>query len=202
MKLYYARSVCSFAVRIVLHQLSIPFESEAVDLKSKITETGENYLTINPKGSVPALKIREDFLLTENAIILQYLADSANAIQLLPPVNDINRYRTLEWLNFVSTDLHRYCSPLFWSKIPEDVKLTVFKPALEKRLLLVNHHLEHNQFLMGDAVTIADSYLFVILIWLEKIKFNMNEFSHLIRYAATMRKIEAVTKSLAEENLQ
>lgn len=115
-----------------------------------------------------------DSQVTENAVILQYLAEVNHAVELLPPVGIINRYRTLEWLNFVSTDLHRYCAPLFWSRFSEETKNTVFTPILKKKLLIVDQHLHAHKFLMGEQLTLGDSYLFVILIWLAKLKTNMN----------------------------
>jgi glutathione S-transferase len=201
MKLYYTSSVCSLAVRITIHELGIPCEYEAVNLKTKITETGIPYLEINPKGSVPALLLDTNELLTENAVILQYLADKYNANELLPPIGDMNRYRVLEWLNFVSTDLHRYCAPLFWSKFSDDVKQNIFMPTLSSKLSLVDNHLEKHTFLMGNKLTLADSYLFVILIWLAKLKIPMTNWPNLYRYFADMKSQNSVQKSLKEEGL-
>lgn len=203
MKLYYASSVCSLAVRIILHELGISFKHESVNLKTKQTETGEDYLKINPKGSVPALLLDNHEILTENAIILQYLADTykAKAAQLLPAVGDMKRYRALEWLNFVSTDLHRYCAPLFWSKFPEDTKKNLFLPILQVKLSIVDKHLANNEFLMGDSVTIADSYLLVILIWLAKLNIKMIDWPNLLRYFHAMKNRQSVKLSLVEEEL-
>jgi glutathione S-transferase len=202
MKLYYTSSVCSLAVRIILHELEIVCEYEAVNLKLKQTETGEDYLKINPKGAVPALLLDNNELLTENSVILQYLADKYNATELLPPVGDMKRYRTLEWLNFVSTDLHRYCAPLFWSKFSDDTKKNIFTPILNNKLSIVNRHLQRNAFLMGDALTIADSYLFVILIWLAKLKIQMTAWPNLARYCSDMKQQKSVQQALEEENLE
>ena len=201
MKLYYASSVCSLAVRIVLHELNIPCVYESVDLKTKQTETGVDYLTVNPKGSVPALMLDNDEVLTENAVILQYLADTNHAIELLPPLNDMNRYRTLAWLNFVGTDLHRYCAPLFWSKFSAETKSTIFFPILKKKLLIVENQLQHHQFLMGDKMTLGDSYLFVILVWLAMLKIKMDEWPHLSRYFIDMQQRSSVQKAIVEEGL-
>src|SRR5690349_3300917 len=110
MKLYYSKGACSLAVRIALHELGIPCEFEAVDLKAKKTEKGADFFKINPKGAVPTLVLDDHTVLTENAVIQQYLADKQKAFEVLPPVNDMKRYRALEWLNFVSTELHKGCS--------------------------------------------------------------------------------------------
>lgn len=201
MKLYYSSSVCSLAVRIIIHELAICCDFESVDLKTKQTETGEDFLKINPKGAVPVLLLNDQEILTENAVILQYLADSNNATGLLPAVGDIKRYRTLEWLNFIATDLHRYCAPLFWSRIPENVKENLFLPVFSNKLTIVEQHLEHNKFLMGSQFTLADSYLFVILIWMAKLKMNMTPWPNLYRYFAAMKQRESVQWSLNQENI-
>lgn len=201
MKLYYTSSVCSLAVRIVVHELGIPCEYESVNLKSKQTEAGIDYLKINPKGSVPALQLNDKQMLTESAVILQYLADEYNAIELLPPVGNMKRYRVLEWLNFVGTDLHRYCAPLFWSKFSDDIKANIFQPILRNKLSIVEQRLRNNQFLMGDRFTLGDSYLFVILIWLAKLKFSMTDWPNLSRYFYNMKQRESVQRSLEEEGL-
>jgi glutathione S-transferase len=201
MKLYYAKSVCALAIRIILHELEISCEYESVNLKTKQTETGTDYLTINSKGSVPALLLSNKEILTENAIILQYLADTYHDIKLLPPIGDFKRYRTLEWLNFVSTDLHRHCSPLFWSKIPDDTKQNLFKPTLISKLFIVERHLDNNIYLMGDQLTLPDSYLCVILIWLAKLKFDMTDFPNLLRYFVNIKQCKSVMQALEEEDL-
>jgi glutathione S-transferase len=201
MKLYYTSSVCSLAVRIILHELGISCEYVAVNLKTKQTETGEDYLKINPKGAVPALLLDNNEILTENAVILQYLADMYNAVELLPPVGDIKRYRTLEWLNFVSTDLHRYCAPLFWSKFSDETKQNIFTPILNNKLSVVDRHLHNHKFLMGDLFTLPDSYLFVILIWLAKLKIQMDKWPHLSRYFRNMKQLKSVQQAIEEENL-
>lgn len=201
MKLYYAPSVCSLAVRIVINELAIQCEYESVDLKTKKTQSGIDFLKINPKGSVPVLQLNHGEFLTENAIILQYLSDKYHKAALLPPYDDIKRYRALEWLNFVGTDLHRYCAPLFWSRISPEVKENLFRPTLNNKLIFVERHLENNKFLLGDQFTLPDSYLFVILIWLAKLRFKMMDYPNLSRYFSTMKQRESVQLSLAEENL-
>ncbi len=201
MKLYYTQSVCSLAVRIILHELDLSCQFESVNLKTKHTESGIDYLTINPKGSVPALQLDNDEVLTENAVILQYLADKNNATELLPALGDMKRYRTLEWLNFVSTDLHRYCAPLFWSKIPDDIKNNLFLPILSKKLSFVDSHLQKNHFLMSNHFTLADSYLFVILIWLAKLKMPMTDWPNLSRYFNDLKKRKSIQQALGEEDL-
>ena len=128
MKLFYARGACSLATRILLNEMGIPVDYEAVNLKTKKTETDSDYLALNPKGVVPALQLENGVVLTENAVIMQYLADHYQATNLLPALDDFNRYRVLEWVNFITTDLHKGFSPLFNPQVPEPLKLQVFIP--------------------------------------------------------------------------
>lgn len=122
MKLYYAKSACSLAVRIVLNELGIDFQDEEVDLKAKKTRSDENYLSINPKGAVPALYLDNGDLLTENQVILQYLADKTPGQKLLPAVGDLKRYHTLEWINYVATELHKTIGMFFHPNLNEETK--------------------------------------------------------------------------------
>lgn len=201
MKLFYSNSVCSLAVRIIIHELGIACDYVSVNLKAKQTETGKDFLAINPKGAVPALQLKNNEILTENAVILQFLADTHKRIDLLPPVGDMKRYRTLEWLNFVSTDLHRYCAPLFWSRFSNHDKQNIFAPILRNKLNVVEKLLSQNIYMMGDAFSIADSYLFVILIWLAKLKMDMSEWPNLLRYFKLMKQRFSVQQALEEEAL-
>lgn len=200
MKLYYANSVCSLAVRIVLHEIKIPCEFEAVNLKSKQLQNGEDYLRINPKGAVPALVLDNQEILTENAVILQYLADTYHS-NLLVPIPDFKRYRTLEWLNFISMDLHRYCSPLFWSKVPDEIKQKLYWPIFNAKLAVVETHLQNNVYLMGNDFSIADGYLLVILVWLAKLNVDMRTWPNLVRYFETLKKRPSVILAMKEEEL-
>lgn len=201
MKLYYSKGVCSLAVRIMLHEMNIACDYEAVDLKAKQTETGVDYLSINPKGAVPALLLDHQELLTETTAILQYLADTYHAPHLLPPVGNDKRYRVLEWLSFVNTDLHKNCSPLFWAKVAEETKQDVFLPKLITKLDFANQHLSSNKFLMGETITLPDGYLFVILLWLARLKLDIATWPNLSRYYADMRKIKSVQQALMEEGI-
>src|SRR5690349_19217638 len=122
MKLYYSKGACSLAVRIIINEIGLQSEYEAVDLKTKKTATGQDFLKINPKGSVPVIQTDEKQILTENAVIQQYLADTNKATQLLPALGNFERYRVLEWLNFISTELHKGFSPLFNPNVPNELK--------------------------------------------------------------------------------
>lgn len=199
MKLYFSKSACSLAVRILINELSLQAEYESVDLRSKQTATGKDFLSINPKGSVPVLEFKLSEVLTENSIILQYLCDTNNATALLPKVGDIQRYRVLEWLNYVATELHKSMGILFNPDVKQEWKDEVFLPIVYKKLDYVDNHLGNNKFLLGDAITVPDFYLFVILRWTHVFQINLNEWPNLTRYFQNMRIHKSVQKSLDEE---
>ena len=201
MKLYYTKGTCSLAVRIVIHEMKLTCEFESVDLHTKKTETGKDFLKINPKGSVPALVLDDGTLLTENAVIQQYLADTHQARELLPLTGDLSRYRVLEWLNFIGTELHKGLGPLFNPQIPDPLKEEIFKPKLNKSFDFVNHHLEGSGYLTGKSYTLADSYLFVTLRWLEGFNIPLVKWSHLAAYFERIKEREAVFQALREEGL-
>ena len=201
MKLYYTRGACSLAVRISIHEMGIPCEFESVDLKEKKTEKGADYFKINAKGSVPALQLSNGELLTENAVIQQYLADTHKATTLLPAIGDMRRYRVLEWLNFISTDLHKNCSPLFNSQISDDLKETIFKPILKSKLTIADQHLQNHKFFTGDQVALCDGYLFVVLNWAVKMKIDLAQWPNLSRFFADMKQRKSVQQALSEEGI-
>lgn len=201
MKLYYSKGACSLAVRIILHELNLSCDYEAVDLKTKKTETGQDYLMINPKGAVPALMLDDGQILTENGAVQQYLADTYHANQLLPPINDFNRYRVLEWLNYAASDIHKGFGPLFNHELSDDIKEKIFKPALEKKFNGLDHHLKENKFLMGDQFTLPDAYLFAMLRWFKMFKIDMNRWPNIVRYFEELNGRASISKSLEEEGL-
>jgi glutathione S-transferase len=201
MKLYYSKGACSLSVRIVLQEIGVPYEQESVNLKTKKTESGIDYLTINPKGAVPALELANKEILTENLAIQQYLADEYKATPLLPMIGNFKRYRVLEWLSYVSSDLHKGFGPLFNPTLPQEVKDQIFIPNLQKKYAWVDEHLRKNRFLMGDQYTLPDCYLFVVSRWLKAFNISSNEYPNLLRYMEDIKKRKAVADALAEEGL-
>jgi len=201
MKLYYAKGACSLAVRILINEIGIKSDFIAVDLQTKQTENKQDYLKINPKGAVPALETDKGELLTENAVVQQYLADTSNAQKLLPAVGDFQRYRVLEMLNFVGSDLHKSCGPLFNPNVPDQIKKEIFIPNIKKLLTYLDKRLDGKSFLVGDHFTLPDAYLFVILRWMPHLNVDLGEFSQLKRYQAELAKRPSVKKSVEQENL-
>jgi glutathione S-transferase len=167
MKLYYSPGACSQAPHILLHETGLDHDAERVDLKAKTLADGSDYLNINPKGAVPALQLNSGEVLTENAVILQYLGDRASWPEVLPPMGDFRRYRVLELVNFITTELHKRFGFLFNPDATEEMKQLVIRD-LGKKLDYIEERLETGPFLMGDDLTLPDPYLFVISGWAEK----------------------------------
>jgi len=167
MILYYSPGACSQAPHILLHELGFSHDAKRVDLKNKTLEDGSSYLRINPKGSVPALELESNEVLTENAVILQYLGDRAGSPDLLPSVGNFRRYRVLEKVNFITTELHKRFSYLFDRNAPDDFKSFVVE-GLNGKLDYIDDQLDNSTYLMGDELTLPDPYLFVIAGWAEK----------------------------------
>ena len=199
MKLYYAKGACSLAVRIIINEIGIPCEYEGVNLKTKVTNSGADYLKINAKGAVPVLVTDDQEVLTENAVIQQYLADKYHATKLLPAEGDFKRYRVLEWLNFVATDLHKGCLPLFIDKIPAELQEKLFKPMLKNKLKHADQALKSNKFLLGDTFTLPDSYLFVIISWMPHLGVNIEDLTNLQRYYKDLKNYKSVAQALKDE---
>ncbi|KTC83201.1 glutathione transferase GstA [Legionella cincinnatiensis] len=200
MKLYYSKSACSLAVRIVLNELGRTFQEEEVDLKAKRTKTEENYLEINPKGAVPALRLDNGDILTENQIILQYLTDITPGQRLLAPVGDLMRYHTLEWVNYIATELHKTVGMFFHPNLQEETK-NLFMSIVMARLNYMNDHLANGPYLMGEHFTLPDAYLFVILRWAHYFKMDLSAYKYLERFMSVVGERPAVVTSLQQEKL-
>lgn len=201
MKLYFSKGACSLGVRITIHEMGLNAEFESVDLKTKKTETGADFLKINPKGAVPALMTDEKAILTENAVIHQYLADMNDAEQLLPPLKNFERYKVLEWLSYIGSDVHKSYGPFFNPQIPEDLKQNLFMPMLIKKLTFIDDYLKDKEFLMGKF-SLADAYLFVMLFWAKKFNIGLDKLPNLTRYFNSLKNRPSVKKSLTEEGLE
>src|SRR3990167_6104294 len=197
MKLFYSKGACSLAVRIVIHEIDVPCEFEEVNLKTKATKSGANFLEINPKGAVPVLITPNQEMLTENVVIQLYLADKFQVVQLLPPTDNFKHYRILEWLNYVSTDLHKSFGPLFNPSFTPEVKKVILEPVLEilrKKFEYVDQAISGKQYLLGDKFTLPDAYLFVVLRWLKPFNIQLTEFKNLASYFETVRNRPAVKR--------
>lgn len=164
MKLYSATGACSLASNIALREAGLPFDLVKVDLRSKKTATGEDFNQINPKGYVPALQLDNGEVLTEGAAVLQYIADLKPESKLAPKFGTMERYRLMEWLTFINSEVHKTYSVLFNPASPEEVK-TAARERIISRLKWVGETLGKKPYLMGDTFTVADAYLYTVLTW-------------------------------------
>ncbi|MFC0179088.1 glutathione transferase GstA [Thorsellia kenyensis] len=200
MKLFYSAGSCSVSPHIALNEANLPYTMESVNLATKVMGNGENYLAINPNGQVPALMLDDGTLLTEGAAIVQFIADLASDKNLLPAVGQINRYKALSWLNYISTELHKGFSPLYNPRTPEEYKAIAIE-NIHKKFEYLNAHLEKNTYLLGDSYCVADGYLFTVINWTHFLKMDISKYSHLCRFMNTMMKRDAVIKTLEQEGL-
>jgi glutathione S-transferase len=200
LKLYYSPGACSQAVHIALHEAGIEHHSESVDLRAKRTASGADYWAINPKGAVPALDLGDGQVLTENAAVLQFLGDLSGDSALLPPVGDLRRYRVLEWLNFIATELHKGFGPLWNPASSEDAKQAA-RDVISKKFHFAEKQLGDGPLLMGEAVTVADPYLFVMTSWAGMHGIDLARWPALVAFANAMRDRPAVQIVLRAEGL-
>jgi glutathione S-transferase len=199
MKLYYSPGACSQAPHILLHEIGLDHDAARVDLKAKTLDDGRDYLAINSKGSVPALELDSGEVLTENAVILQYLGDRANWPEVLPPLGDFRRYRVLEMVNFITTELHKRFSFLF-SNASDETKSFV-TDQLTKKLDWIDDRLGAGPFLFGDDLTIPDPYLFVMARWADKMLGGLDRWPNLRAFYGRMLERESVRNVLRFEGL-
>jgi glutathione S-transferase len=164
MKLYYLTGACSLASNISLREAGLKFELVKVDRKTKKAADGLDFTEVNPKGYVPALTLDNGETLTENIAILQYVADRNPAAKLAPAAGTMERYRLIEWLGFINSELHKGFSPLFRAEAHEAVKEYTLN-NLTARLDYAQRALGTRSYLMGEQYTVADAYIFTVLGW-------------------------------------
>ena len=199
MILYYSPGACSQAPHILLHEIGLEHDAVRVDLKTKRLEDGSNYLDINPKGAVPALQLESGEVLTENAVILQFLGDRASWPEVLPPLGDFRRYRVLELVNFITTELHKRFSFVFDREATEEFKQFV-QIGLSKKLDWIDGRLGSGPFLMGQDLTLPDPYLFVMTGWTEKV-IGLEKWANLCAFRERMLQRPSVRHVLRFEGL-
>lgn len=199
MKLYYSPGACSQAPHILIHELGLSHEVVKVDLKSHTLADGSDYYAINPKGSVPALQLESGDVLTENAVILQFLGDRSSLGDVLPPLGQFRRYRVLEWVNFITTEIHKSFSPLF-SPDAGDATKSFFRDKIGHKFDYVDQELGQGPFLMGEDLTLPDPYLFVMLGWAEKM-IGLDRWPSLVGFRERMLERPSVRDVLSFEGL-
>jgi len=201
MKLYYLPGACSLASHIALREAGAAFDLERLDKASKKTESGADYLAINPKGYVPALALDDGEVLTEGVAILQYIADENPKTALAPAAGSRERVRLQEHLNYVSSELHKAFSPLFNPKSSEADKADAKTKVAEKLNLVEKLLSDGRSYLVGDGFTVADAYLFVVVNWAFPSGIGLDSWPHVAAFHQRVAAREAVQAALKAEGL-
>jgi len=200
MKLYYFPGACSFAPHLVAREAGISLDLEKVDLGSRRTASGEDYATVNPKGYVPALRLDDGSVLTEVSALIQYLADLAPACGLIPAAGTMERYRVLEWIGYIATEIHKGFGPLWNAKLAPEARAAAVA-ALARRLDLVEQVLARQPYLAGQGFSVVDAYLFTVASWAPWVKLDMAPWPKLREYLARIAARPKVQEALAAEGL-
>ena len=198
MKLYFSPGACSLSPHIVLHELGLPFEAVQVDLKTKRMKDGADFWKINPKGYVPTLELDDGRILTEGPAIVQYLADQKPTAGLAPANGTFARYRLQEWLNFISTELHKQFSPLFNPASTDAVKQAQ-QERLAERFREIVAAMGAAPYLLGDQFTVADAYLYTVLTWAGIVGVDLAPYPALQAFMKRVEARPAVKATLAAE---
>jgi glutathione S-transferase len=200
MKLYYSPGTCALAPHIVLREAGLPFTAVKVSTRSHQLDDGTDYYTINPKGYVPLLELANGERLSEGPAIMQYIADQAPSKQLAPAAGSMARYRLMEWLNFITSEVHKGFSPLFNKAFPEEAKAIV-RAKLGERLAWIDQQLEGRAYLMGEQFTAADAYLFTVAGWGQYVGVDIKPLPHLSAFMARVAARPAVQEAMKAEGL-
>jgi glutathione S-transferase len=200
LRLYYSPGACSLAPHIVAREAGVSVDLVKVDLAMKTTEAGEDYRSFNPKGSVPALLLDDGSLLTEGPVISQFIADLAPEAGLISPLGTLDRYRALEWLNFIATELHKGFGPLWRKETPEDFR-TVVKRMLAMKFDFLELQLVGREYLLADGFDIADAYAFTVLSWAPVVGIDLEEWPGLTAYIERIAARPHVRAALRAEGL-
>src|SRR5947208_4111122 len=200
MKLYYSPGACSLSPHIALLEAGLPYDLVKVDLRAKKLESGDDYFKVNPKGQVPALTLDSGELVTEGPVIVQITADKAAGKNLAPARDTAERYKLLEWLNFITSELHKSFGPLFSPVLADDAK-AFFKDRVMGKFKYVDGALAGHDYLMGKQFTVADGYLFTMLSLAARMKFDLSGLPDLTAYKDRVGARPKVQEALSKEGL-
>jgi len=199
-KLYYSPGACSLSPHIALREAGLPFELAMASLRTKKLADGSDLASVSPKGQVPVLEFDDGQRLTEGPAIVQWIADQAPASGLAPAAGTLARYRLQEWLNFITSELHKGFSPLFSPVMPDEAK-AIARTRLADKLAWVDGQLAGKPYLMGDAFTVADGYLFTVAGWGKMVGVDIAPLPHLSAFMARVAARPAVQEALKAEGL-
>lgn len=200
MKLYFSPGTCSLSPHIALHEAGLAFDLQLVNIKTHQLADGRDFFNVNPKGSVPVLELDNGERLTEGSVIVQYIADQAPQSALAPANGTWARYRLQEWLNFITSELHKGFSPLFNPRSPDEVKVQA-RDKLNERLKWVDKQFEGKAYLTGETFTVADGYLFTVAGWGKLVGVDIAPLQSLSAFMARVSARPAVQAALKAEGL-
>ena len=200
MKLFYSPGACSLSPHIALLEAGIPFSLQKVDLKEKKVESGEDFNGVNGKGYVPALQLDNGEVLTEGPAIVQYIADQNPAAGIAPAPGTMERYKLQEWLNFVTSEVHKPMGSMFNPAQSADWKEAV-KATLAKRLDWLSETIDGKPYLMGETFSVADGYLFTVLGWAKMVGFDLGPWPVIQQYVARIGRRPKVVEAMKAEGL-
>ncbi|MFT5552256.1 MAG: glutathione S-transferase [Bradyrhizobium sp.] len=201
MKLYYSPGACSLSPHIALLEAGLPYDLVKVDLRAKKLENGDDFLQVNPKGQVPALALDTGEMVTEGPIIIQMIADKVADKKLAPARDSNERYKLLEWLNYITTELHKNLGPMFSPVLADDAK-AFFKDRAMGKFKYVDSQLAGREYLMGSQFTVADGYLFTMIMWAQdRLGFDLSGLPNVTAYKARVAARPKVQEALKKEGL-
>jgi glutathione S-transferase len=200
MKLYYATGSCGLAPQIALREAEQAFDLVKVDFKTKTTVEGD-YFQVTPKGFVPALKLDDGDVITEGAVVLQWIADHNPERKLLPAPGTPQRYRALEWLNYIATDMHKGYATLFSPFLDDASKARFVEGNLSTRLAYLDERLSSNDYLLGTDFSVADAYLYNILTWSSRVNVDLSVYAGIKRFVVRMGQRPSVRASIEAEGI-
>jgi glutathione S-transferase len=200
MKLYFTPGACSLATHIVLREAEFTFDLDQVDLATKKTKSGADFTQLNLKAQVPMLQLDDGQRLTEVPVVLQYIADRKPEADLVPPAGTMERYRVLEWLNFVTSELHKTFSPMVRQNTPEEYK-KITKENIAAKFGYLDRHLAGRLYLMGDKFSVADAYCFTVVNWSNFLNIDLTPWANLKAYMGRVAARPKVHEALKAEGL-
>src|SRR3954447_15937898 len=200
MKLYYSPGACSLSPHIALLEAGLPYDLVKVDLRAKKLENGDDYLKVNPKGQVPALQLDSGEMVTEGPVIVQMIADKAADKNLAPTRDHADRYKLQAWLTYINSELHKNMGPQFSPVLADDAK-AFFKDRVMGKFKYIDSQLAGRDHLMGKQFTVADGYLFTMLSWADRMKFDFSAMPNLVAYKSRVAARPKVQEALSKEGL-
>lgn len=198
MKLYFSPGSCGLASQVALREAGQKFELVKVDFRTKTTIEGD-YFDVTPKGFIPALKLDDGDVLTEGAVILQWIADHHPDSRILPPAGTRQRYVAMEWLNYIATDLHKGMAVLFSPFVDQASKASFAEGNLAAKFEHIEEHLAASDFVLGDAFSAVDAYLYNVLSWTPRVNVDLSGYAAIQSFMARVGDIPNVQAALEAE---